>query len=162
MRVFHLLLLGLLALSAPAFAHDYQKGELFIDHPWARATPRGASVAGGFLIIENKGASADRLIGVSSEIAARFEIHESKIERGVATMRPLEKGLAIAPGKRVTLAPGGYHVMFMDLKRPLAPGERFKATLQFERAGAIEVEFAVEAMGGAPAGHAAPKGHSGH
>jgi copper(I)-binding protein len=133
--------------ATASLAHDYQKGSLFIDHPWSRATPHGAAVAGGYLVIENKGTSPDRLIGGSAEIAGRVEIHEMSMQGGVMKMRPLARGLEIKGGGSAKLAPGGYHIMFVDLKRPLGQGERFKAVLQFEKAGAIEVEFAVEAMG---------------
>ena len=148
-----LAVIGFLSCFAPgAIAHDYRKGSLFIDHPWSRATPRGAKVAAGYLAIENRGKTADRLISVSSGIAGRVEIHEMKTEQGVARMRPLARGLALEPGVAAKLEPGGFHLMFHDLKRALAQGQRFKATLTFEKAGTIEVEFAVEAMGG-PGGH---------
>jgi len=133
--------------SAPAIAHDYTVGSLRIDHPWSRATPKGASVAAGYLAIENNGSTPDRLVGGSSAIADRFEIHEMKMDGAVMKMRPFARGLEIAPGKSVTFAPGGYHLMFVNLREPPVEGKRFKATLVFEKAGAIEVEFVVEKMG---------------
>lgn len=133
-------------------AHDYAKGSLKIDHPWSRATPHGAQVAGGYLVIENKGADADRLVSATSEIAGRVEIHEMTVQDGIMKMRPLPRGLEIKPGATAKLEPGGYHVMFMNLKRPLKQGEKFKGTLVFEKAGTLEVEFNVEAMGASP-GH---------
>jgi periplasmic copper chaperone A len=133
-----------------AVAHDYSKGSIIIDHPWSRATPKGAPVGGGYLVIENRGSVADRFlsVSVSSEIAGRTEIHEMAVTDGVMRMRPLANGVEVAPGMTAKFEPGGLHVMFLDLKRPLEKGERFKATLNFEKAGAIEVEFVVEAMGG--------------
>ncbi len=139
--------LALIAAPTPAFAHDYTVGSLRIDHPWSRATPKGASVAAGYLVIENKGSVPDRLVGGSSAIADRFEIHEMKIDGGVMKMRPLTRGLEIAPGESVKLAPGGSHLMFVNLKEPPVEGKRFKATLVFEKAGAVEIEFAVEKIG---------------
>lgn len=138
-----------------SFAHDYNVGSIHVDHPWSRATPKGASVAGGYLVIENKGSTSDRLIGGSSEIAGRFEIHVMTMQDGVMKMRPLEKGLEIAPGKSVKFEPGGYHLMFLDLKQPPVEGKRFKGTLVFEKAGKVDVEFAVEGMGekGGSGGH---------
>lgn len=148
MRVLFRLLLVALAFAAPAaFAHDYAQGSLHIIHPWSRETPKGANVGGGYLTIENRGSTADRFIGFSSGIAGRFEIHEMAVTDGVMRMRPLPKGVEIAPGMTATFAPGGLHLMFMDLKKPLVKGERFKATLRFERAGEIEVEFVIDAMG---------------
>jgi hypothetical protein len=143
-----------LALAAPAYAHDYTKGPLKIDHPWSRATPHGAQVAGGYLMIENRGAEADRLVRITSEISGRVEIHEMSVQGGIMKMRPLALGLEIKPGATAKLEPGGFHVMFMNLKRPLKQGEKFKSTLVFEKAGTVEIEFNVEAMGTRPShGH---------
>lgn len=148
--------LALLGFAGPGLAQDYQIGDLKIAQPWARATPSGAKVAGGFMTIRNTGNLADRLVGGSAAPAGLFEIHEMRMEGSVMRMRALEKGLEIAPGQSVTLRPGGFHVMFLDLKSPLREGERVKGTLVFERAGTIEVEFRVEARGamGTHAGHA--------
>mgnify|MGYP003342752079 FL=1 len=88
--------------------------------------------------------------------AGRFEIHEMKTENGVMTMRGIPGGLEIKPGQTVEFKPGGYHVMFMDLKTPLQQGRSVKGTLVFEKAGTVEVEYAVEAMGGSAPAH---RGH---
>jgi copper(I)-binding protein len=75
----------------------------------------------------------------------------------------LNSGLEIKAGQTVELTPGGYHVMFMELKRPLKQGETVKATLQFEKAGPMEVTFSVGAVGGSSAGgSSAPKSGGGH
>ena len=140
-------LIGATLIAAPAFAHDYKVGDLQIDHPWARATPGGATVGGGFMKIKNAGSAADRLVAGSAEVAGRVEIHEMAVIDGIMKMRALDKGLEIAPGKTVELKPGGFHVMLMDLKRPLKQGETVKATLVFEKAGSLQVEFQVEAIG---------------
>lgn len=140
-------LIGVTLIAAPAFAHDYKVGDLQIDHPWARATPGGATVGGGFMKIKNAGSAADRLVAGSAEVAGRVEIHEMAVIDGIMKMRALDKGLEIAPGKTVELKPGGFHVMLMDLKRPLKQGETVKATLVFEKAGSLQVEFQVEAIG---------------
>jgi copper(I)-binding protein len=145
----------LLTAAVPSFvaAHDFTKGSLHVEHPWSRATPKGASVGAGYLVIENRGSTVDRLISASAEVAGRTEIHEMAVVDGVMRMRPLAKGIELAPGMTAKLEPGGLHIMFLDLKRPLEKGERFKARLVFEKAGEIDVEFSVEAMGGAPAHH---------
>ena len=142
------------AVSA-AQAHDYQLGPLKIEHPWARATPQGAAVAGGYLKITNTGTAPDRLIGGSAGFAGRFEIHEMRQVGDVMQMRPLPQGLEIKPGETVELKPGSFHVMFMNLKQPLVKDQkpRPKGTLVFEKAGTIEIEYAVEAVGGGPAEH---------
>jgi copper(I)-binding protein len=138
---------ALFALTSIAFAHDYRVGSIHIEHPWSRATPKGANVAGGYLVIENKGTAPDRLVGGSSDISGRFQIHEMSMSGGTMTMRPIEGGLEIAPGESVKFEPGGYHLMFLDLKAPPVEGQPFKATLVFEKAGNVDVEFAVEGMG---------------
>ena len=143
---------GLLGLAvATAHARDYSIGPLVITDPWSRATPKGASVAGGFMKITNNGAAPDRLIGGSSDVAASFEVHQMSMADGVARMRPVQGGLEIKPGESVELKSGSLHGMFVGLKKPLAAGDRVKATLLFEKAGKVDVEFDVQAMGAAPA-----------
>ena len=146
-------------LLGPADSHEYKLGSLEIGHPWTRATPRGATVAGGYLKITNNGAGADRLVGGSSPIAGRFEIHEMRMNNGVMQMRALPAGLEIKPGETVELKPGSFHLMFMDLKQQLEQGKRVKGTLVFEKAGPIEVEYAVEAVGASPGSHGSHGGH---
>lgn len=157
-------MLPLALLAAPASAHEYKLGELEIGHPWSRETPAGAKVAGGYLTVTNHGEEADRLIAVSSEISEKGEIHEMAVNDGVMTMRQLPDGLEIAPGEKVELKPGSYHLMFMSLKTQPKKGERFPGTLTFEKAGKIDVEFAVDAMGGEPehSSHGNADDHSGH
>ena len=142
---------ALLPLTTPAGAHDFSAGDLRIGHPWSRATPPGAKVGGGYLKIENKGSTPDRLVAASLERAGRVEIHEMSIAEGIMRMRELPMGVEIPAGGSVELKPGGLHVMFMDLKSPLKQGDRLMGTLIFERAGAVAVEFAVEAIGASPA-----------
>ena len=140
----------LAVLATGAFAHDYKLGSLTINHPWSRATPKGATVAGGYLKITNTGTTPDRLVSGASEIAKRFEVHEMSMDGGVMRMRELKNGVEIAPGATVEFKPGSYHVMFVDVAKPFAKGDRVKATLTFEKAGKIDVEFAVTDIGGSP------------
>jgi periplasmic copper chaperone A len=144
----------LVVAASAATAHEYKAGSLQIQHPWSRATPKGATVAGGYMKIVNTGSTPDRLIGGSTAAAPKFEIHEMSMEGGVMKMRMLPKGIEIKPGQTVELKPGGYHLMFVGITAPLEQGKRVKGTLEFEKAGKIEVEYAVEAIGGAPKGHA--------
>jgi copper(I)-binding protein len=134
-------------LAAPARAEEVKAGDLVITQAWSRATPNGAKIGGGYLTIENKGAVADRLTGVSADIAGKVEVHEMAMNNGVMTMRPLDKGLAIDPGKTVKLAPGGYHLMMFDLKSPLKQGDKLPVTLEFEKAGKVTVSLDVEGIG---------------
>jgi len=140
------------SLATSAQAHDYQVGPIAIDHPWTRATPKNAPVAGGYMKITNTGTTPDRLVGGSVEVAKRFEVHEMKMDGGVMKMRELKDGLEIPPGASVELKPGSYHIMMQALSRPLAKGDKIKGSLTFEKAGKIGVEFDVEGIGGSPAG----------
>jgi copper(I)-binding protein len=137
-----------LAIASSAFAHDYKLGSLVIDHPWSRATPKGASVAGGYMKITNTGTTPDRLVGGATEVAKRLEIHEMRMDGGVMKMRELSNGLEIPAGATVELKPGSYHLMLQNLSRQLAKGERVKASLTFEKAGKVDIELAIEAVGG--------------
>jgi copper(I)-binding protein len=130
-------------------AHEFKVGDLEIGHPWSRATPAGAKVAGGYFTITNNGSTPDRLVSISSDISEKAELHEMGVKDGVMTMRPVTGGLEIPAGGKVVLGPGSYHVMFMDLKQPPKQGEMFAATLTFERAGTVTIKFAVQAMGSA-------------
>ena len=153
MRHFAFLSLALaLAISAaPALAQEFKAGDIVIESPWARATPKGAEVGSGYLMIQNKGAAPDRLTGGTADFAA-VEVHQMTSENGVSQMRELKDGLTIPAHGSVTLAPGGYHLMFTHLAHPLSKGESVKATLNFEHGGPIEVEFNVTGIGAAGTG----------
>jgi copper(I)-binding protein len=161
-----------IATAPPVDAAEVKAGTLVIDSPWTRATPGGAKVAGGYMTISNTGAAHDRLIGGSFPRATRFEVHEMRMDGSVMRMRPLPNGLEIKPHQAVKLAPGGYHLMFMGLKQPLKQGEKIKGQLVFEKAGTVDVEYVVEAIGaqssGQQGGHGADHGagpgggHGGH
>jgi periplasmic copper chaperone A len=142
-------------VAAPARAEEVQAGGLVITQAWSRATPGGAKIGGGYLTIENKGTTPDRLIGGSGDMAAKVELHEMSVKDGVMTMRALDKGLAIEPGKTVKLAPGGYHLMLMDLKNPLKQGDKVPVTLEFEKAGKVNLLLDVQAVGAQAPGGAA-------
>ena len=146
----------LLAVSlSVAYGRDYHVGSLDITGPWSRATPKGAPVAAGYLTIKKNGTTADRLVGGSADVAPKFEVHEMSMDNGVMKMRPIKGGLEIKPGETVELKPEAMHVMFVGLKKPLKEGDHIKATLVFEKAGKVDVEFDVSGMG-ATGGHDMP------
>jgi periplasmic copper chaperone A len=134
-------------LALPAQAADVTVGQLKITAPWARATPKGASVGGAYLTITNTGSAPDRLVGGASAVAKQVQVHEMTMVNGVMEMRPVAGGLEIKPGSTVTLKPGGYHIMFVGLRQPLKPGEHFKVTLEFAKAGKVDVDFVTEGIG---------------
>jgi periplasmic copper chaperone A len=149
-------------IAGGAVAHEFKVGALDIAHPWSRPTPEGADIAGGYLTITNKGRTADRLIGGSSPVASRIEVHEMTTVDGMTKTRPVEKGLEIKPGQKVELKPGSYRILLFGLKQPLTLGQKVKATLQFEKAGSVEIVYNIEENPEALKGAAAGGGHRGH
>ncbi|THF50183.1 copper chaperone PCu(A)C [Allorhizobium terrae] len=137
-----------LLLAQPAFSQDVKVGELHIIHPIARAMLPGAQVGGGYLTIDNEGATDDRLVGGSSPRARSIQVHEMKIADGVMSMNELKQGLAVPAKTKTELKPGSYHLMFMNVEKPFQQGEKIKAVLNFEKAGPVEVEFTVVAPNG--------------
>jgi len=142
-----------LFLAFPTFAHEVTVGDLQIIHPHIPQPAKAAKAAGGFMAIVNNGAEPDRLIGIESDLAMKSEVHESKVDaNGVGTMDHVDF-IEIPPGGTVNLQHGGYHIMFMGLKGTLTEGEMHKATLIFEKAGRVEIEFMVDPPTGQGEGH---------
>ncbi|SCB18893.1 copper chaperone PCu(A)C [Rhizobium hainanense] len=129
--------------SSLAFAEDVKIGNLTIAAPYVRAMVPGAPVGGGYMTITNMGNTDDRLVAASSPRAATVQIHEMKMDNDVMIMRELADGLAIPAGKTVELKPGGYHVMFMKVAEPFLQGQTVRATLRFEKAGSVDIDFPV-------------------
>ncbi len=150
-----LILATAIAIStfAPAWAQNYKLAALEISQPWTRATPATAQSAGGFLTITNKGTTPDRLISARSSVSDKVEVHEVRMENNVMKMRELDKGLEIAPGATVMLKPGGFHIMFMGLKAPIAKDSEIPLTLVFEKAGSIDIALKAAAIGAAAPMH---------
>lgn len=130
--------------DAPAEA---TASRIAVERAWSRETAPGQSVGGAFLTIVNSGSAPDRLIGGTTPIAGDVQVHMADMTGGVMRMRQLAEGLEIPAGGTVTLEPGSYHIMLMDLQRPLARGDTVPLTLEFEKAGSIEVELAVQPIG---------------
>lgn len=154
-----LALFAALTVSLPfaaANAHEFKLGQLEIGHPYSRAMLPVAKVGGGYLKITNNG-DADRLVSISSDRATSVELHEMRMTGAVMEMREVNGGLAIPAKSTVELKPGGYHLMFMNVQQPFKQGEMIKAKLVFEKAGSVDVEFAV----GPVAGEQAHDGHMG-
>ncbi len=124
-------------------AHEYRRGDLQIDHPWARALPAVAKNGAVYLEIRNKGAAPDRLVAINTPAAASAELHRTQIDGGIARMGELAT-LEIKPGDSALLHPGGLHIMLNGLTLPLTAGTEFPLTLRFERAGLVELEIRVE------------------
>lgn len=158
--------LGLALLATPAFAHNglvhdgcaanqtFAAGDLTISGAFTRAMLPKAQVAGGYLVIDNKGTTPDRLVGGATEAAQVVQIHEMKMEGDMMKMSEVGGGLEIPAGGRAELAPGGYHLMLMGVGTPFKEGECLELTLKFEKAGDVPVVLSV----GGTAAAAAPEG----
>ncbi|WP_336072094.1 copper chaperone PCu(A)C [Nitratireductor rhodophyticola] len=146
--------------STVSMAHQFSQGDLRIGHPWSRVMPSAAPVAGAYLTLTNSGAAPDTLTGGSTPIADRIEVHQMTMGDGIGRMRPLPKGVEIAAGAKVELAPGGIQLMLINPSQQLIEGNSFKATLQFARAGSVEVEFLVQRNASAETGNGTE--HEGH
>lgn len=124
-----------------------------VQDAWARPTVQGQKAGGGFLRIDSP--AADRLLGGSTPVAGRVELHSMKMEGDVMRMREVE-AIELPAGQPVAMQPGGLHLMLMELKSPLKNGDRFPLTLKFEKAGELQVEVQVRTQ--APGGAATPAG----
>lgn len=135
--------------AASGAAREDEYGSLRIDRPFARATPPGAKTAAVFLTIDNAGKTTDRLLRASTPIAGGVVLHQMAETGGMMTMRAVPS-FEIIPGGRLELAPGGYHLMLIDLKQPLKTGDRFPLILTFEQTGTVTMTVWVEDMGATP------------
>ena len=131
--------------SPPAPAPVSVAAKFEVSAPWAAITPAGAKVGAGYFTINNPG-EADTLLGAASPRAKKVELHEMKMDGAMMSMRPVA-AVEVPAGAKVTFAPGGYHLMFIDIDAPFADGQTIPVTLTFEKAGAVEVDLAVSAAG---------------
>jgi len=136
---------ALCAVTLGVAAHGASVGDIAIGHPFATPSIPGTSNGAAYLAsIENNGAAADRLVRASTPIAARVEIHTMNLDaQGVMRMREID-GVELAPKAKVQMKPGGgLHLMLIGLKEPLKEDATFPMTLEFERAGKVEVKMIV-------------------
>lgn len=144
-RASMLAVLCLVLAASIAFAAE--AGSISVENAWARATPKGALVAAGYLTIKNDGEERDRLVSAEAAFAGKTEIHRMNMADGVMQMRPVSDGVEIPPKDTLKLEPGGYHLMFMELAAPLNEGDTVSGALTFERAGRVPVTFQVLGIG---------------
>ena len=144
-------LCALAAAFAPiagSWAASPSAGGITVDRPWSSATPNGAATAAAYMEIENHGRSDDRLLGGSSPVAGKVEVHEMSMAGGIMSMRAVDKGLPIPAGKSVNLEPrANYHLMLSGLKEPLKNGSQISLTLNFANAGTVHVDVPVLPIG---------------
>lgn len=146
-----LLLAGLLISSV------CRADALHIEEPWARATAAGAQVGVAYLTLRNEG-EADRLLGASSPASASVEIHNMLMQDGRMQMRPVAI-LEIPANSTVQLAPGGLHLMLLNLHAPLVEGQLVELTLTFEKAGARTVKASIAGLGATRPDHSSHHHH---
>lgn len=139
------LLISAVGVFGLANAQNAKVGSVEIENAYTRATVPGQMAAGGFMKIENKG-KADQLVSASSPVAGEVQLHEMAMEGNVMKMRQV-KDIAVPANGAVELKPGGLHLMFMNIKAPLAAGETIPVKLKFAKAGEVEVKMPVNAMG---------------
>jgi copper(I)-binding protein len=133
-------------LSSQVYAQAVKVDTVSVSDAYTRATVPGQKVAGGFLKIQNKGNTPDQLISASSPSAGDVQLHEMAMEGNVMKMRQV-KDIAVPANGSVELKPGGYHLMFLDLKGPFVAGETIPVKLKFAKSGDVEVKLPVNAAG---------------
>ena len=141
-RFLLILLAGLLWIATASAADPAIK----IDKAWARATMQPGATGVVYLTLSNSGPAADRLVSVSSPVAAEAGLHIMVMEGTVMQTRPVD-ALDVKPGDSIQLKPGGLHIMLTNLKQALKQGAHFPLTLEFEKAGRVEVEVTVLSLG---------------
>ncbi len=145
------------ASQTTAYAHEVTIGSLTLTDLWTRATPPKALSAGGFLTITNNGDQPDRLVAANSPVAQTVQLHTMEVKNGVMTMHEVDGGIEIPAHGKVTLGPGGFHIMFITLNDGLTEGGQLPVTLTFEKAGSVDTFLHVMAIGASgPAADAMP------
>lgn len=142
------------ALTAMAAAAVAQTGQVKVENAWARATPAGAATAAIYLTLEAP--AADKLVSVATPAAREADLHTMSMDNGIMKMRALPGGIDLPAGQKVTLKPGGMHIMLSALTGPLKEGENVPLTLTFAKSGPQQISVPVEkvgAMGPAGAGN---------
>ncbi len=153
------LILTVCSVQSPAsLGHEITAGDIRITHPWARASLSLKARNGvSYITVYNSGSRTDRLIGASTYIADRAELHTHEMKGDVMKMRPVE-AVEIPAGGTVEFEPGGLHIMLLGLRTPLRKGMTFPMTLEFESAGDVDVDVVIEAGTARRGG----TGHDGH
>jgi copper(I)-binding protein len=151
----------LFALSVGGQAHAQTSGAnaMVVENAWARATPVGAKTGAVYMTLVNNGAIPDRLLGVTTPVADKVQIHKVSEENGVSSMRELLT-IDITPGAKIIFNPGDTHVMLVGLKQPLKEGQTIPLTLDFEKAGKVDVIATVAKVGAMQGGGMGSMMHS--
>ena len=122
--------------QTPVLATDYRAGDMVVAQAWSRPTPPAATVGAVYFTITNLGSKADRLTAISTPVAGKVEMHESRKLQGMVLMRAVTS-IDCLPGQTVKSEPGGLHVMLLGLTHPLAAGAQFPLLMRFRDAGTV-------------------------
>lgn len=148
----HFALLAALAALAACGGRP-PSGMVAVHDGWARETTTGVTVSAGYARIENGTGQDVRLTGADTPAAGRVEVHTVTDDGGVMRMRPLPDGIDVPAGETVELKPGSYHLMLLDLRRPLRGGERIPVTFRFGADAPVTASFEVRTAAQAAGGH---------
>jgi copper(I)-binding protein len=140
---------------------EFRQGDIVVTAPWARATPGPIKIGAAYMSLTNRGTAPDRLIGASSPVAERVELHTNMSQNGMMKMRPVDS-VALPPGRTVQLEPSALHLMLVNLSAPLEEGSHFPLRVTFERAGVLDLQVTVGAVGASESPDAGHSDHSGH
>ena len=127
--------------------HHAMPAKVKVMNAWARATPGLAKNGGAYFTAVNGSGHADRIVGVSSDMAVRTELHTHLNDNGIMRMRQVTGGIEVPPGGKVKFKPGGYHIMFIGLNKPFKKGDSFPVTIMFEKGGKQTVNVIVKSVG---------------
>ena len=142
MSAFQLQVIAVVCLSSASAVAE----TLTVSDAWARASPPGKRMTAAYATLQNSGRQPLVIIGAASSIAGATSIHETRIDRDRATMSPVKR-LTIEAGERVTLQPGGLHIMLMHLKEGLSEGQNIDICLELENNDSYCSAFAVARNG---------------
>ena len=137
-----IILAGLLAIILSGCGATVAGPQIVQHDAWGRPSPKMAGTGAVYVVIENKGGQADRLIGATSQAAAKVEVHESYMDGDVMKMRPIP-AVDVPVGGTLELKPGSYHIMLIDLVKPLESGSHIAVTLKFEKSGDVPLDVEI-------------------
>jgi len=156
----YLISILLLLLFSVGQVHAQTSGQstIVVEPPWARATPAGARTGAVYVTLANNGSSSDRLLSAATPVADQVQFHSTSEENGVSRMREM-RTVEVTPGARVAFSPGGMHIMLVGLKQPLKEGQTFPMTLNFEKAGKIDLMVPIAKVGAMQGGDMGSMNH---
>jgi copper(I)-binding protein len=133
-------------LESAAPVTQKQGPGMMVIAPWSRPSPTGTGNGAIYMTLMNEGDQADVLLSAETDVAEVVELHESRLEGDVMKMGPISN-IEIPAGASVSLEPGGKHIMLINLKQPLTPGDTLTLILNFEQSGPLTVETEIREGG---------------